>query len=1312
MAHLHPPSASDTELSHNNNMKNDDNPHHHGRTSSSASAAPVLLPATSSSSSTMPPPPASTSTTISPTRLPPALQLHPTSSPSPRPFSPPAPMLSPSKTSFSPTKRAHSRQYSTSSFDARAGRDSFFRSLSPSTTLRFFEPAGDDDSNGEKDSAVGGMTAAAAAAATARGAGEVARTPDERKLVESLRGASASEKALGVRVCRAAEKLRGWCREIERWGWAGSFEEPDEAEKRRQRQGSGNGSLGASGANGGAVAASVTTDPPLEYWGCLPAPLVEAYADRLDAIRDELADLGMDELKAYVRDMYGVRVRSRPGSAYSQRSTATTASTATAAAAAAELNLLDDFSLVVTHTVLQSLPYLSLLAGLLDSWTARADVLREAPRFLAELAHAQTAMRLGWEAIVARPDSSGGGGGDGDGDDSAADAAVSKLKETVGTVGSVLEGKVAALGRGLDRMLDVLEGREDVLPERWIDEFEALEAEYGRWYVEARRRIFEMELGRSGKVKRAKEEVREVVASIEEGRESRAGIEVDDGSKKAGEGGDAVVGEEVVSELGTADEKEKGVERMLEATQDQESEGSAQATKEFGGEQANFQDLNEIPSTGFVEVLSASPENKQPEIQPQASQVGISEAGSTAAVPSPSREEETPRPLKVENTIATPQESGHKENGAEGGQNDRELSPELSPSDEKADVTTSIADSMATSDTPERDTSLQMANTSQADDGSSQSPSQLDLSDESHKLAPDTPKSPKSPSLRLKIPESKSEPPVPVRTDEDADDEHESDHEGNDAEDAVLPVAHLKRASVTSIESFTRSQATSPLAVTQEEPVSLPLRTSIAGPETAPISGTIPKDPPIPAFRPLSVASDDHIPSEDATLVTTSRQNSPSPTLFDSSSEPTSPADPGSPSLRVEKKRRFANGPVKPPLNSFVTKKRAGPGGTNNALSSRLFPESARPGSASPPPKSPGRTGKNQPEDLDSKISDILTTIPASIRLTTRPEAGGSDQKSSTRSASNPYRPPSRPNSALRITRPPTSNPAPALGAPALTLSPAKAEFQPTSNVRRYAGHASGTSALSSSTGSSEAGGRASIASSGSGSDSDIKLYHLSQPGRADPIKLFVRRVGEHGERVMVRVGGGWADLGEFLRQYVEHHGRRTVSSEGRFEVAGQGSPVQAIQQQLDAAAVAAGGGAGGSASTSATRPQSARSNKEFKSSVGSGGGGTPSGGSGAAAPAPAAGAGGGATPGSGATGRVGSPESAASSSTASRHSWTGNEVGLAGPTAKKLELSGEKLGWVEGMMDKVKSVGVGGPGSGSGGVGGSAAGGGVGVVL
>lgn len=40
----------------------------------------------------------------------------------------------------------------------------------------------------------------------------------------------------------------------------------------------------------------------------------------------------------------------------------------------------------------------------------------------------------------------------------------------------------------------------------------------------------------------------------------------------------------------------------------------------------------------------------------------------------------------------------------------------------------------------------------------------------------------------------------------------------------------------------------------------------------------------------------------------------------------------------------------------------------------------------------------------------------------------------------------------------------------------------------------------------------------------------------------------------MVRVGGGWADLAEYLREYAVHH-RRRVASDAKFEVRGLPSP-------------------------------------------------------------------------------------------------------------------------------------------------------------
>lgn len=64
----------------------------------------------------------------------------------------------------------------------------------------------------------------------------------------------------------------------------------------------------------------------------------------------------------------------------------------------------------------------------------------------------------------------------------------------------------------------------------------------------------------------------------------------------------------------------------------------------------------------------------------------------------------------------------------------------------------------------------------------------------------------------------------------------------------------------------------------------------------------------------------------------------------------------------------------------------------------------------------------------------------------------------------------------------------------------------------------------------------------------DVKTYYLSRSAGEAPMKLLVRCVGEHGERVMVRVGGGWADLGEYLKEYAIHHSRKS-RGEGKVEV-------------------------------------------------------------------------------------------------------------------------------------------------------------------
>ena len=150
-----------------------------------------------------------------------------------------------------------------------------------------------------------------------------------------------------------------------------------------------------------------------------------------------------------------------------------------------------------------------------------------------------------------------------------------------------------------------------------------------------------------------------------------------------------------------------------------------------------------------------------------------------------------------------------------------------------------------------------------------------------------------------------------------------------------------------------------------------------------------------------------------------------------------------------------------------------------------------------------------QPRDhLDEKISSILNSLPGHIHLVDSNHEADTSSSSSSMDRRMRYRSESPSGPQTRSTTP----------APSLMLMPA---------ARRRHSHAY------------------------KAEDSCVKLYHLHHGGQTAPTKLFVRTVGEEGQRVMVRVGGGWADLGEYLREYVIHHGRRKVSETPRVEVQG-----------------------------------------------------------------------------------------------------------------------------------------------------------------
>ena len=269
-------------------------------------------------------------------------------------------------------------------------------------------------------------------------------------------------------------------------------------------------------------------------------------------------------------------------------------------------------------------------------------------------------------------------------------------------------------------------------------------------------------------------------------------------------------------------------------------------------------------------------------------------------------------------------------------------------------------------------------------------------------------------------------------------------------------------------------------------------------------------------------------------------------------------------------------------------------------------------------------------DQLTARISSILTNIPARIRLTSGLETDVSERQQSTLLTGTAI--------ADTLSPPPTLDRAQS-STPSITLGPA---FPKVSKSRPNTG------------------------------ESDIKLYHLHQPGKEAPIKLYVRLVGEGGERVMVRVGGGWADLAEYLKEYASHHGRRSIS-EGKFEIKGLPS-----SHPSSSAAALVGRSSGRSTPTSrpgspTARPSSALNMRKLRLSSNSGTPSTPD------------------LPTRSYDMTPGSADSFVSSARSSsrRPSWAEDDgpLGLAGPKSKNTIISPGKKAWVNGMLNQARKA-------------------------
>lgn len=275
-------------------------------------------------------------------------------------------------------------------------------------------------------------------------------------------------------------------------------------------------------------------------------------------------------------------------------------------------------------------------------------------------------------------------------------------------------------------------------------------------------------------------------------------------------------------------------------------------------------------------------------------------------------------------------------------------------------------------------------------------------------------------------------------------------------------------------------------------------------------------------------------------------------------------------------------------------------------------------------------------QQLEQQISEIIESIPAKIRLFSEPA-------------------------------PVNLNP-PDLRLPRLRKKPSKEHFRRSASNLSVVSSRGGTPSFTLSPAKQ-------LRAKQKKTQQEIQVYHLARSTGEAPIKLFVRCVGERGERVMVRVGGGWADLSEYLKEYVSHHGRRSVGTNNtKVEVRDVARASAGLVPQIGSSPSRPGSAAAESSPVTPLRMHKAsRTNAANTEALRlrprpmtpAGGGGTAD-----FTPAPPA------------------SEDSARSRSSSRLSWYEDDssfLGLAGPTGKKVEMSEENRAWVESVKEKVR---------------------------
>lgn len=1008
---------------------------------------------------------------------------------------------------------------------------------------------------------------------------------------ESVTSASTSERAWGFKAALAGKKVQEWYAEIDGWPWPGfdqpPLEEPTRSKAQYRQEGHIDGSPSAGTIR--SIGGNLIGKPNV---GGLSSKLVQEYEDRIEMIRDDMETLEIEDLKDYVRNTH-FKAGSRRTSLQNPKASFTLPT---------DYDHLDDFTAVITATIVQALPTISRLEMLLNTWSTRLLVLRQVPSFLIELDAGRESMISATIAIGAH--------------DAQHTKRTSDLSQKAfSDIRAVLQDQISELGRKLDRMLDLLEGRADTLPDSWVDGLDNLENQYSAWVVKAERLAMNKEMSYGRLEKDFTQDHTNELLDFEKRPDIRNPTSTLDIDAKSDE-----------IRRGANSEFDLTPQTPMETVKSEKvvTESSTNPTS------APF-DLEPFPSR------NAMPEpclnNKAHLRGPVVDSVGGQYLNGLKTPSLPNRSTHRPTPLMLACSGANLKEpvspNAASDTSDSGSTTSNYSSNKSSPEIQSAVVAEYIGSPVkATSPTawnkePMTPLDISFWRPGQQADGDGAKIHQI--------VGPSdfVPKNKQcnggSGHIRTRSASLQSSDIVPKyeirRIQVQRSGSYSSTLSLSDPEYSKIQSSQCPISSAPQHGEPEASSTTTPLPASrkvQDQQSSSPAQNLEPGLDMRKPQPLYHPPPPVPVNFSMSVQSSDrgfHTPKQQLPY----------------HSPPAVPPRPAHPAQSLDRELDMAehrnpyhSPPPIPPRSAhrFEQVSDLGPGSMPVKIRQMQMSDPTS-GHAAGHVETPRTTVRLSPSNLDDqleeRISSILTELPTQIRLTSGPEPDAPEVMRFN-SPSDPRTSKTR-SPAWRLKRTQTSTPL-----PSMTLAPA----QPKSSQSR------------SPTG-----------------EPDIKLYHLHQTGKTVPIKLFVRLVGEGGERVMVRIGGGWADLGEYLREYAGHHGRRSVS-DSPFDIAGLPSSSPLTNNQSPRSRPGSRP-ASPALSIRKQRPADRLARQQTSPAI---------------------------------FDRPHTPQSDPLSRTSLQLSWAGTDevspsLGLAGPKTKNMDISPSKQAWVDEMMELARHSGV-----------------------